>query len=390
MRAINIKPNRGWHVLLACIPFVLLVVAYSIGSDMRLAANPNDKLLPGFGALSEALKQYAFTADARTGLYLMWSDTIASLTRLLTALAISTMIALVFGILVGLLPIARSGLGPFVAVASMVPPLALLPILFIVMGLGEASKIALIVIGTTLKLTRDLALRVEEIPREQIIKAQTLGASTWQIATRVITPQMLPRLLDALRLEIGPAWLFLIAAEAIAADSRSWLPHLPRSPLSVDGRHHPLRHLDHAARIHHGFRVALVAGPRVSLVCRSARIMNAIVFDKVWKEYGDHVVLEQINLDIAPRSFVALVGPSGCGKTTFLRMLLGEEIATRGSILVDGKTLKAEPDSDRGVVFQRYSVFPHLTVAAERHDRPRIRTVAPARPPVRRQTPGRS
>ena len=90
--------------------------------------------------------------------------------------------------------------------------------------------------------------------------------------------------------------------------------------------------------------------------------MNAIVFDKVWKEYGDHVVLEQINLTIAPRSFVALVGPSGCGKTTFLRMLLGEERATRGQILVDGKPLKAEPDSDRGVVFQRYSVFPHLTV----------------------------
>lgn len=90
--------------------------------------------------------------------------------------------------------------------------------------------------------------------------------------------------------------------------------------------------------------------------------MTGIVFDKVWKEYGDHVVLEQINLDIAPRSFVALVGPSGCGKTTFLRMLLGEEVATRGSILVDGKPLKAEPDSDRGVVFQRYSVFPHLTV----------------------------
>ena len=90
--------------------------------------------------------------------------------------------------------------------------------------------------------------------------------------------------------------------------------------------------------------------------------MTAIVFDKVWKEYGDHVVLERINLEIMPRSFVALVGPSGCGKTTFLRMLLGEETVTRGSILVEGKPLKAEPDSDRGVVFQRYSVFPHLTV----------------------------
>ena len=90
--------------------------------------------------------------------------------------------------------------------------------------------------------------------------------------------------------------------------------------------------------------------------------MSTIVVDKVWKEYGDHVVLEQINLEIAPRSFVALVGPSGCGKTTFLRMLLGEETPSRGTILLDGQPLKPEPDADRGVVFQRYSVFPHLTV----------------------------
>jgi NitT/TauT family transport system ATP-binding protein len=89
--------------------------------------------------------------------------------------------------------------------------------------------------------------------------------------------------------------------------------------------------------------------------------MSAIVFDKVWKEYGDHVVLEQINLEIEPRAFLALVGPSGCGKTTFLRMLLGEEEPTRGAILLQNKPLKPEPDSDRGVVFQRYSVFPHLT-----------------------------
>lgn len=90
--------------------------------------------------------------------------------------------------------------------------------------------------------------------------------------------------------------------------------------------------------------------------------MSEIVFDKVWKEYGDTVVLEQLDLKIAPRSFVALVGPSGCGKTTFLRMLLGDETPTRGRILIDGEPLKAEPDFDRGVVFQRYSVFPHLTV----------------------------
>jgi NitT/TauT family transport system ATP-binding protein len=90
--------------------------------------------------------------------------------------------------------------------------------------------------------------------------------------------------------------------------------------------------------------------------------MSAIRFDNVWKEFGDHIVLEQITLDVASRAFVALVGPSGCGKTTFLRMLLGEEVQTRGEILIDGKPLSPEPNADRGVVFQRYSVFPHLTV----------------------------
>lgn len=90
--------------------------------------------------------------------------------------------------------------------------------------------------------------------------------------------------------------------------------------------------------------------------------MTAISVKNVWKEYGEQVVLERINLEIAPRSFVALVGPSGCGKTTFLRMLLSEELPTRGEITIDGVPLSPEPGPDRGVVFQRYSVFPHLTV----------------------------
>ncbi|TCP60893.1 NitT/TauT family transport system ATP-binding protein [Rhodovulum bhavnagarense] len=90
--------------------------------------------------------------------------------------------------------------------------------------------------------------------------------------------------------------------------------------------------------------------------------MTAIVIENVWKEYGDQVVLESVNLSVETRAFVALVGPSGCGKTTFLRMLLGQEKPTRGRILLDGAALPPEPGPDRGVVYQRYSVFPHLTV----------------------------
>lgn len=90
---------------------------------------------------------------------------------------------------------------------------------------------------------------------------------------------------------------------------------------------------------------------------------GAISVRNVWKEFGDQIVLEDISIEIAPRAFVALVGPSGCGKTTFLRMLLSQEKPTRGEILVGGVPLAPEPGADRGVVFQRYSVFPHLTAA---------------------------
>lgn len=90
--------------------------------------------------------------------------------------------------------------------------------------------------------------------------------------------------------------------------------------------------------------------------------MSAVRFDNVWKEYGDQIVLEDLSLTVEDRAFLALVGPSGCGKSTFLRMLLGQERPTRGTILLDDEPLPGEPGADRGVVFQRYSVFPHLSV----------------------------
>lgn len=219
MRLINRQPGLGAARFLALLPFLAVLIAYLIGSGVRLSENPNDKLLPSFATIGAAIQRMAFQADQRTGDFLMLVDTEASLSRLFVALAIATAIGLVLGILIGLLPYARAGLGGFVAVVSMVPPLALLPILFITMGLGEASKIALIVIGVAPCLVRDVALRVGDLPPQQLIKAQTLGGSTWQIVTRIVLPQTLPRLLDSLRLQIGPAWLFLIAAEAIASES---------------------------------------------------------------------------------------------------------------------------------------------------------------------------
>ncbi|MDO3383413.1 ABC transporter ATP-binding protein [Gilvimarinus algae] len=87
-----------------------------------------------------------------------------------------------------------------------------------------------------------------------------------------------------------------------------------------------------------------------------------IAIDKLWKEYGDNVVLENISKTVQAGEFVTLVGTSGCGKSTFLKMLLGMETATRGRLLMDGAPIRTEPDQTRGIVFQQYSVFPHLNV----------------------------
>ena len=83
-------------------------------------------------------------------------------------------------------------------------------------------------------------------------------------------------------------------------------------------------------------------------------------FLDVWVEYGDKIVLEKVSLSVEAGAFVSIVGPSGAGKSTFLRLVLGQEGPTRGAIELDGAPLAPEPGRDRGVVFQRYSVFPHL------------------------------
>jgi NitT/TauT family transport system ATP-binding protein len=90
--------------------------------------------------------------------------------------------------------------------------------------------------------------------------------------------------------------------------------------------------------------------------------MSLITIKNLWKEYGDNVVLEKLSLNIEEGEFCTLVGPSGCGKTTFLKMFLGQEIPTRGTFLLDGEPFPEEPSLERGIVFQRYSVFENLTV----------------------------
>ncbi len=83
--------------------------------------------------------------------------------------------------------------------------------------------------------------------------------------------------------------------------------------------------------------------------------------EDIYKQYGSKVVLDDIDLRVNRGEFCVVVGPSGCGKSTMLRLILGQEQQTKGTLNFMDKPI-GPPDTDRGIVYQRYSLYPHLTV----------------------------
>lgn len=229
------SPPKWLRYTLALAPFLLVLMVYTIAADIRHQENPSDKLLPTFSQMAEAIDRLAFTEDRRSGDYLLWSDTVSSLRRLAIGMALATVMALLIGLNMGAFPGLSAGSAPFLTFIAMIPPMAVLPILFITVGIGEAGKIALIFIGAFPVMCRDIYMTVRKIPREQITKALTLGASQLAVVYKIILPQIMPRLLSVLRLSLGAAWLFLIAAEAIAStDGLGYRIFLVRRYLSMD------------------------------------------------------------------------------------------------------------------------------------------------------------
>lgn len=234
-KLINQTPAKSLKIFLGVLPFLLLLILYMVGSEARLEVNPNDKLLPSFTQIGAGLERMALEPSKRTGEYLFWQDTASSLTRLGLGVLIAASLGLLIGLLTGALPLFTAWLSPLLTVVSLIPPLAILPILFIVFGLGELSKVVLIAIGITPFIARDIQRRTQEIPAEQLVKAQTLGANTSQIMIRVLLPQITPKLIDAVRLSLGAGWLFLIAAEAVAAtDGLGYRIFLVRRYMAMD------------------------------------------------------------------------------------------------------------------------------------------------------------
>lgn len=212
---INARPGRAASLLLAVAPFLVVIAAYLVTAHLRHQENPQDKLVPTLSEMGKGIYRTAFEED-RKGDYRLLVDTIASGKRFLLSVALMVF-AVLIGLHMGLLPYVEQLLLRFVAFFDKIPALALLPILFIIFGLGELSKIALIVIGVFPTIILDTHLRAKAVPQEQITKGLTLGATDLEVAYRIVLPQILPGVLDTIRLNFKAVILFLIAGESLAA-----------------------------------------------------------------------------------------------------------------------------------------------------------------------------
>src|SRR2546427_4918628 len=165
--------------------------------------------------MRDGVKRSALEPD-RNGDLRLWIDTLASARRFGIAIGV-VLLAIPLGVGMGLFPYVEALFYRFLVFFDKIPALSVLPILFIIFGLDELSKIALIIIGVFPTVALDAYLRAKTIPQEQIHKAHTLGASEHEIAYRIVLPQIFPKMLDTIRLNLKAAMLLLIAGESLAA-----------------------------------------------------------------------------------------------------------------------------------------------------------------------------
>lgn len=212
---ITAQPGKATRIILSASLFVLAILAYAWTAHERHKENPQDKVVPTFSEMGEGVYRTAFEED-RKGDYRLYVDTIASGKRFLISILLMS-VAVLIGLHMGLLPYVEALLLRFVTFFDKIPALAVLPILFIIFGLGELSKIALIVIGVFPTIILDTYLRAKAVPKEQVTKGLTLGASDFEVAYHIVLPQILPGVLDTIRLNFKAIILFLIAGESLSA-----------------------------------------------------------------------------------------------------------------------------------------------------------------------------
>jgi NitT/TauT family transport system permease protein len=223
------RPRRLWTQSLSWVLFLIGIFAYTQFSIVRHKENPEDRVIPSGTQLWQGIKASVLepaeeddaldpsaTTFQRITHSMIWKDTVASSRRFFIAIAL-LIPAILIGLHMAVFPYAEAFFLRFVLFFDKIVALSLLPILFIVFGIDEWSKIMLMVIGVGPTLMLDTYNIAKSVPREQIVKAFTLKSTNLDVAYRVILKQIMPQVINSVRLNLKPLALFLFAGEMIAS-----------------------------------------------------------------------------------------------------------------------------------------------------------------------------
>jgi NitT/TauT family transport system permease protein len=203
------------RILLGAVGVALTVAVYEYYVYGHEHAGGNPRFSPGIGQLWTAFGELT-EIDRRTETVPLWTDTRASLAILAKGLGLGIAISAIAGIVMGVFSTVHAIFSPVVTALAKVPPTAMIALFMVVFGVtGDTFKVALIVFGIAPTLAIGIMLVARAVPKNTIVKAYSLGASTPQVIGKAIVPQIIPQVIEMIRLSVGPAWIYLIAAEYI-------------------------------------------------------------------------------------------------------------------------------------------------------------------------------
>jgi ABC-type nitrate/sulfonate/bicarbonate transport system permease component len=205
------RPGRARTVRLTSV--ALFVLAWQVGSVVNARYQYlNPILFPGPLAIVRAAWDEAVQG-------ILWRDIVASLARVFQGFAIGAVIAVPLGCATGYFRRLEDWVDPIVELFRPIPPLALLPLFIIWLGIGEVSKVLLIAFSTFFPIFLNTTEGVRSTDPLHLRAALSLGANRWQIFTNVVARSALPGIIVGFRLGFALGFFVLVAAELIAADS---------------------------------------------------------------------------------------------------------------------------------------------------------------------------
>ena len=212
-----IQPCLQWRIALGIAAIFVLLGAYTYLSHRQHMVNPEDKTIPNWTQLGGGVTKI-FEVNRRTDERWLAVDAQATGARLFLGLGCGVVSALVLGVLMGCFASVEAFLYPPLALLAKLPPTAMLAVFFVLAGTEMRMYVSMIAFGVLPTLAQTVFLAVKEVPDESRYKAYTLGASQFEVIWNVVFRMVLPRLIDVIRLQIGPAMVYLIAAEMVVGD----------------------------------------------------------------------------------------------------------------------------------------------------------------------------